>query len=74
MTGYINFIINSFNSTVTNREQIIEIFKQTNIRVLFTDEFLDMTKEKSLIEQLQDTIQKLEEKNKILEDEKLLLN
>jgi hypothetical protein len=74
-------LINTFNSEITSKDQLIQIFKQNNIKVIFTNEiFNDIIKNETKIESkeesiddLKEIIKKLENKIKLLEDENLLL-
>ena len=48
-------LVKDFRSSVTTKEQLITIFKQSNIRVVFFDEFIDDLKVKTYIEQDEET-------------------
>lgn len=71
-------IIKDFNSTTTTKEQLITIFKQSNIHIVYVDELFNKLPGQSIItEQIQDnnihsmSQQETEEENKLLR-EKLL--
>lgn len=64
-------IIGSFESSSTSKEQLIEIFKQSNIRVIFTEKIFGCLRNKNLIES--DMIklihkQDIEEENTLLKE------
>ena len=65
-------IIKDFNSTTTTKEQLITIFTQSGINIVFTNEILDNLPSQIITEQIQDnnvqTIQQpeIEEENKLL--------
>lgn len=64
-------IIGSFTSSSTSKEQLIEIFKQSNIRVIFTEKIFGCLRNKNLIESdLNKLIHKqdIEEENKLLKE------
>jgi hypothetical protein len=62
---YYSLIIGSFTSVNTSKEQLITIFKQSNIKIIFTDELFETSN--SLEIEAMNT-NKLIEKNKFLTD------
>ena len=68
-------IIKDFDSTTTTKEQLITIFKQSSINIVFIDELFDNLPSHMITEQIQDnTVQPIQqeiEENKLLR-EKLL--
>jgi len=74
-------IIGKFESTSTSKEQLITIFKQSNIKIIFIDELLQsqipnepVKKPKLTNEEIQIKIRKILEHNKILQDQLLEAN
>jgi hypothetical protein len=70
---YFRFIllIKSFNSTNTTRDELIKIFNQADIHVIFTNELFGEENPLSILDQKEELIKKLIEENDILK-EKLL--
>lgn len=68
---YYVLIIGSFESSSTSKEQLIEIFKQSNIRVIFTEKIFGCLRNKNLIETDMNKPfhkQDIEEENKLLKE------
>jgi hypothetical protein len=69
-------IIGKFESTITSQEQLITIFKQSNIKIIFIDELLQrqipneqVKKPKLTNEEIQNKIRNILQHNKLLQDQ-----
>lgn len=49
-------IIKDFNSTTTTKEQLITIFNQTSIKIVFIDELINDSQKKIIMEQVEDKL------------------
>jgi len=62
-------LIGSFTSAHTSKEQLITIFKQSNIEVIFTDEIFEPSKTIVIT-----NTQEISSKNKLIEENKILID